>query len=170
MTDGEINEVRLTRDVAGTIDKLEREAASEFEGDFLQAFVRSAAGSLGVRYAFVMENVDEPPTQARVVASWMGENFGMSFEYALEHTPCEGVLQGNVCAYAQDVQQLFPQDGDLVTLEAQVYLGVPLRDSTGQILGHLAVMHTAPVTDADEAVALLGLYADRLAKALAQGR
>ena len=158
--------VRLTDKVEETIGLLEQEAEREFEGDFLKAFVRSAARSLGVRYAFVMKSVGDPPTQARVLGTWMGEDFGISFAYDLVHTPCEGVLQGNACAYVRDVQQQFPKDGDLVTLDAQAYLGVPLRDLTGHVVGHIAVMHTAPVDNADDALALLGRYNDRLAKAI----
>jgi GAF domain-containing protein len=168
MTRSQTNPTRLTTDVEGTIQLLEREAAAEFDGDFLQAFVRSAGSTLDVRNVSIQETVDDPPTQVRVAAYWMGESFGPSFEYALASTPCEGVMQGRVCAYTQDVQQRFPEDHDLVMLGAQAYLGIPIRDPSGKIVGHMSLIDTKLMADADGHIALLERYTERLAQALAQ--
>lgn len=45
-----------------------------------------------------------------------------------------------VCYYSENVQQLFPEDQDLVALDTESYLGVPMADATGATIGYLAVL------------------------------
>jgi GAF domain-containing protein len=170
MTSGQTNPTRLTTDVESTIQLLVREAAAEFDGDFLHAFVRSVGRTLDVKNVSIQETVDDPPTQVRVAAYWMGDSFGPSFEYALAHTPCEGVMQGRICAYTQDVQQTFPQDHDLVTLGAQAYLGVPIRDPGGKIVGHISLIDIKPMIDADGYTALLAACRRNHVAAISESR
>ena len=59
-----------------------------------------------------------------------------NIEYAFAGTPCAGVLEDEeVCAYERDVQMLFPDHGPLADMDVDGYVGAPLFDSSGQLIG-----------------------------------
>jgi two-component system sensor histidine kinase/response regulator len=119
--------------------------ASKTGDEFFRACVRYLAKVLRVRYALVSEHGKEVGDQVRTLASWSGDGFIDNFEYCLQDSPCEQVFQGRTCYYPAQLQELFPNDTLLVEIGAESYLGVPLTDSSGQILGHIAVMDTKPM-------------------------
>jgi len=128
---------------------------------FFRALVCHLSEALQVRYAFVTECVDMPTTQARTLAFWTGREYGANFQYALAGTPCEDVIGGSICYHPLNIQALFPLDRDLVTLGAESYLGVPIHDSGGEVLGHLAILDTSVMGDADRRRTVLELFAGR---------
>jgi formate hydrogenlyase transcriptional activator len=60
-----------------------------------------------------------------------------------------------------DLQVLFPDDRALVTLGAQSYLGIPVLDSGGRVIGHLAVLDDAPMAGPSRALPVLRTFAAR---------
>ncbi|MCI0423790.1 MAG: GAF domain-containing protein, partial [Acidobacteria bacterium] len=94
--------------------------------DFFRSLVRYLAAALGVRYAFVTECQRGERMRAAMLAFWTGQSFGENCSYDVAPTPCGRVLEGTICYYGEDLQTLFPDDRDLVTLRAQSFLGVPM--------------------------------------------
>jgi formate hydrogenlyase transcriptional activator len=135
--------------------------ASVTGADFFASLVRHLALGLGVRYAFVTECRDDRRTKARSVAFWKGDGFGPNLEYDPAPTPCMAVLQGKTAHYADGIQDLFAGDRDLVELGARSYLGVPVLDSSGQVIGHLAVLDDKPMAADDRVLAVLRIFAAR---------
>ncbi len=129
--------------------------------DFFSSLVRHLAIALEVRYAFATECVDGDLTRVRSLAFWNGEKFGPTFEYETSLTPCHRVLEGKICHYPKDVQSFFPLDQDLVDMEAQSYLGAPAFDSSGKVVGHLAVVDNKSMRENPQAVAILKIFAAR---------
>jgi predicted ATPase/signal transduction histidine kinase len=143
---------------------IEAGTAAVTGGDFFRALVRNLAGALNVRYAFVAECLAGVPGRHRRVRSrayWSGDDYGDDFEYELPGTPCEAVLDGQTCHYASDLPARFPADTGLVDLGAQSYLGMPLLGSSGEVIGHLAIMDTRPMPQPDMALSVLRLSAGR---------
>jgi len=70
----------------------------------------------------------------------MGDKLGKNIEYDVAGTPCEKTVAGEFTYYPKNTQQLFPGDEYLVDLGVESYCGVPLKDVTGKIIGHLAVL------------------------------
>jgi len=143
------------------------EGTASATGDrFLRSCVRYLAEVLQVRYAFITEVVNEALTKVCTLAFWDGETWSDNFEYDLAGTPCENLLCGKTCFYPQNLQALFPDDQDLVKLNAQSYLGMPLIDSDGKILGHLAVLDTKPMPPSPDKESILRIFAARAAAEL----
>jgi len=138
--------------------------------DFFRSLVRHLADALQVKYAFITECTDSTNTQVRTLAFWKGENFRENFAYLLTGTPCESVIGGEVCCYYEHIQSLFPDDNDLVELEAESYLGVPLHDSSGNILGHLSVMDDKPMNTKPQDISILQIFAARAGVELVRKR
>ncbi len=152
----------LERKRAETALRLIVEGTSSVTGDeFFHSLVSNLAQALQVRYAFVSEYVPGFKNRVRTLAFWTGKVFGDNFEYGLTGTPCESVLGGHLCYYPREVQQLFPLDLDLVALGAQSYLGVPLFDSHGEVIGHLAVLDDKAMGDEARRKSILKIFAAR---------
>ncbi|MEM9542703.1 MAG: PAS domain S-box protein [Cyanobacteria bacterium P01_E01_bin.42] len=135
--------------------------AAQIGSEFFRSLVRHLAGVLQVRYAFVTQCLDAEKTRVRTLAFWQENNFGDNFEYDLVNTPCENVVHGQVCLYSQGIQAQFPKDPDLVTLNAESYSAIPLSDSNGNILGHLAIVDTKPMTDTRTPELIVRIFAAR---------
>ncbi|MGL5193734.1 MAG: PAS domain S-box protein, partial [Chroococcales cyanobacterium] len=132
--------------------------------EYFRACVRSIANVLQVKYAMLVECTDSTQDQVRSLAFWTGTDWSDPLEYHLEGTPCEIVLKtGQTGYYPQGVQALFPTDLDLVALNAESYLGLPIQTATGQILGHLAIMDVKPMFATEHTESILKLFADRTA-------
>ncbi|QLE42991.1 PAS domain S-box protein [Nostoc sp. C052] len=119
--------------------------AAKTGNEFFNSCVRYLAEVLQVQYALVTEFDDEPKTRVRTLAFWSCGAINENLEYELRGTPCEHTLQGNMCHYPQAVQTTFPEDADLVRMNAQSFFGVPLTSSSGEIIGHLAVIDVKPM-------------------------
>lgn len=142
--------------------------AASTSSDFLELLVRKLATALDVRYAFITECTDPKPiekaTKLRTLAFWMGQSFGDNFEYALTGTPCELVTGEQSCGFhPTNVQLLFPDDQDLVNLNAESYIGVPLLDSSGNLMGHLAALDDKPMENRAYLESIMSLFAARAA-------
>ncbi len=133
--------------------------------DFFRSLVRSLAQALDVRYAFISECLDAPPTRVRSFAFWQGNEFGDEFEYNLHGTPCERIINSNSYqCFPTQLQTLFPEEKDeLAAMEAQSYAGIPLLTSTGELLGHLAVIDDKSMETTERNQAILEIFASRAA-------
>ncbi|MDP8965323.1 MAG: PAS domain S-box protein [Cyanobacteriota bacterium] len=140
--------------------------ASKTGDEFFHSFVRYLAQVLRVRYALVSEFANPAKTKVRTLAVWQGDEFGENVEYDLSNTPCEGVLAGKICHYSEGIQSLFPDDLDLVEAGVESFLGIPLIDSEGNVLGHLAVLDVKPMDNDPGRELIIRIFAARAAAEL----
>lgn len=133
---------------------------------FFRQLVKHLALALNTKAAWVTEHL-ESEQRLRALAFWMDGNFVESYEYAIKGTPCEVVLEKNEMLHIPtDVINLFPNDPDLKTYKAMSYLGAPLIDFDGNILGNLAVMDTEEMPKEYKNFALFKIFSDRAASEL----
>jgi GAF domain-containing protein len=134
--------------------------------DYFRQMVSHITSALNVSYAFISETNTEK-TKVRMLAFWKGKDFGVPFEYPLADTPCDNVInEGRTCYYPLGVQSVFPKDQDLVSLNAQGYIGLPAYDSEGKVIGHLAVLDDQPMKLDDPKLWLLKIFALQIGLAL----
>src|SRR5437762_1822729 len=126
------------------------------------------ANALGVRYAFITDCDDQK--RAKALAFWNGDRFGENFEFDIADTPCMKVLHGEVCHYKEDLQNLFPLDKGLADWQAESYLGVPMLDSAGRVMGHIAILDDKPMERDSHAIDLIKIFAARAAAELKRQR
>ena len=113
--------------------------------DFFAALVRELARALDVSHAFVAECTDSSKRRVRTLAFWSRDRIVDNIEFDVAGTPCELAIAGDKAYYPRDLQARFPEDAGLVDLGAESYLGLPLVDSSGDVLGHLAVLDNKPM-------------------------
>jgi PAS domain S-box-containing protein len=133
--------------------------------DFFRSLVQSLAQALGVRYAFISECLDALPIRVRSFVFWQGTEFGKEFEYDLAGTPCERVIEsGGFKCFPSQIQALFPKEKEeFEAMEAQSYAGIALLGSTGNMLGHLAILDDKPMKMESRIQAILEIFAARAA-------
>ena len=129
--------------------------------DFFKSLTLRLASALGLRYCFLTQCLDSPPTRLATLAFWAGESFLDNFEYDLAGTPCDGVVAGEACVYPRGIQVLFPEDQDLVDLEAECYAAVPFQDMSGEVIGHLAVLDVDELEEGSIDLSILKIFAAR---------
>jgi formate hydrogenlyase transcriptional activator len=61
----------------------------------------------------------------------------------------------------RNLQTLFPEDKPLVEMRAESYLGVPVRDSTQHIIGHLVIIDDKPLASDPLVVSVMTTFANR---------
>jgi len=158
----EMKREMLQRKVAEeTLRSITEGTANVTGADFFYSLVRHLATALRVRYAFVTKCVGSERERVRTLAFWNGEGFVENVEYDLEPTPCCSVIAGETCHYPDSLQQLFPRDTPLVTMSAQSFFGVPLVNSTGEVLGHLAAIDDKPMPENPSEFPILKIFAAR---------
>ncbi len=134
--------------------------------EFFRSLARGLADALNIEHCFVTQCLDQPPKRVRTLAFWTGNQFAEAYEYNLLATPCEEVLRGTCRTYNSNIQNLFPDDQDLVALKAEGYAGVPLVGSSGEVIGHLVILSTLPFPEPAPDLTLLELFAARAAAEL----
>lgn len=127
--------------------------------EFFRLLARLAAQSLGARYAFVAETLNENESQS--LAYWEGADYGTGFSYRFPGTPCQRVAQGYTCSTSSGLWQKYPEDKWLEQIGAESYIGVPMKNARGETLGHIAVLHTEPMEASEEDIAVLKIFAAR---------
>jgi PAS domain S-box-containing protein len=142
--------------------------ASATGNDFFPSLVRHLAGALRVRYAFIT-NCDDHK-RAKALAFWKGDQFGDKFEFDTADTPCMKVLNGETCHYKEGLQSLFPLDKGLAKWDAESYLGVPMLDREGRVIGHIAILDDKPMDRDPHAIDLVKIFAARAAAELKRQR
>lgn len=133
---------------------------SETGERFFASLVRHLATALEVQYVFVSE-LSEDRTTFRTRALWGRGILLENFTSPLSGTPCEAVLGGQIAYHRQGIQTLFPEDTGLVDWAVESYCGVPLLDSGGTVLGHLAILDDKPMLDESRSLAIMRIFAAR---------
>ncbi len=154
----------------GTLRTITEDTAPLTGVEFFRALTRHAALTLDARYAFLAEVCPDRPDHVATLAFWTDGGFAENITYPLAGTPCEEVVAGEICFHSEGVARLFPLDRDLVTLSAESYLGVPLRNSAGRVIGHLALIHDRPLTLEPATLAVLKIFANRAGAELERQR
>ena len=126
----------------------------------IQTLVRSMVGTSGLAS---LKTINEN------IGSWLGANCVMigeispdgdrvnvlsmildgedvfDFSYTLRGTPCENVREKGFCMYPDDAVHLFPESKDLVDLNIKGYVGTPLRNAEGEVIGILCALSRNPM-------------------------
>ena len=158
---GHVEDVTACKQREEALNLIVEGTAAKTGCDFFRSCVQSLAKILQVPYALVTEFVNPAKTRVRSLAFWQGEDFGANIEYDLHFPAGDSAVKGTKCYYSESTQAFFRTEPDLAKLGAQSYLGIPLMDSTGTILGHLAVLSDQSITKDPGHELILKIFAAR---------
>jgi PAS domain S-box-containing protein len=140
--------------------------SGEIGEGFFRALVQGLAAALGTRGAWVTE-FDPERRRLHALAFWLGGQWLEDWEAAVDGTPCQVVVETRKLVHYPDrVIDLYPHDPSLRGANAVSYMGVPLLDLDGSVLGHLAVVDIQPMPDDPIRRAMFEIFAGRAAAEL----
>jgi PAS domain S-box-containing protein len=155
---GPLDQNALSEIVEGT--------ATETGEAFFDELVKHLARAIGTKCAWVTEWL-ESERRLRSFSFWVGDRFFGDFEYDIADTPCEPVIANRRLIHVPErLLELYSSDASLEPLGAVSYMGVPLFDTDDRILGHLAVLHDAPMPEDERVTAIFNIFAGRAAAEL----
>ena len=157
---GTITDISDRKRVETILQKLVTGTAAVTGADFFEELVRHIAEALDVAYAVVTEFVSD---HLVTLGFWANGSLQPSMSYVPAKTPCEISLQKGQYHCEQYVAKIFAEDLDLVTMQAESYLGIALKDDHGSSIGNLCVLDTQPISEIKkvEAIGLLQVFAAR---------
>ena len=140
--------------------------AKETGERFFAALVQNLARALKTHGAWVTEYLEDR-RRLRALAFWMDGQWVRGYEFDIAGTPCEKVIERVDLVHVPDnLIALFPDDPYIEPLGAVSYMGMPLTDVDGKILGHLAVVDRRPMPEEPRALAIFRIFAARAAAEL----
>jgi PAS domain S-box-containing protein len=148
-------------DEDATVRAILEGTATETGERFFAALVENLAGALNTYSAWVTEYIEES-RKLRSLAFWVNGQLVENFEIDITGTPCEAVIQSaRLVHYPDNMINLFPDNPDIREYAAVSYMGVPLIDSKGKILGNLAVLDNQPMPEEPRSKVLFRIFAAR---------
>ncbi|PKL56562.1 MAG: hypothetical protein CVV34_07830, partial [Methanomicrobiales archaeon HGW-Methanomicrobiales-5] len=137
--------------------------------DSLRQITESVSTWLGAECVMVGEIQPDRQTVSVVSMLLDGKNI-TDFSYTLKGTPCENVAGKGFCQYSDNVRQLFPDSSDLAELNIRGYIGTPLRNSGGLVIGILCALFRNPVKTTPSAQEILNIIAVKAAAEIERRR
>ncbi len=130
--------------------------ASVVGGDFFKSLAYHIIVTTGIRYAIVTECADDSKKRVRTLVYIEHDSFLDNFEYDLTGTPCEIVMKGENYYCTADLDAFFPKEEGVKS-----YFGVPIYLSNGEVIGHVAIFDTKPMTVTEQQMNILKIFASR---------
>jgi signal transduction histidine kinase len=116
---------------------------------------------IGADYTFIARLNSKKNTSKTISMVAKGE-IANNFEYALEATPCADVSDDSVCIFTKDVCHLYPNDQLLIDMNIEGYVGVPLHNSKGEVMGLIVALHEKEITNQEIVATIFELFAGRI--------
>ena len=153
-------------DVDASLRTILEGTATETGERFFAALVENLARALNTHGAWVTEYIEEQ-RRLKALAFWMGGQWIHGWEMVVDGTPCERVIDDRCLVHIPDnLLDIYGNDPDVRAVGAASYMGMPLLDLDGKILGHLAVLDMRPMPKEPRAEALFQIFAARAAAEL----
>ena len=127
---------------------------------FYQQLVLQLAYLFDAKFAFI-GLVDEETSHVNTMTLCVQGKIVDNISYALKDTPCANVVEHSTCSYPDNVQQLFPEDKLLSDMAVQSYIGTPLFNAEGGVLGLIVVLDTKPMKFTEQVEEILRIFASR---------
>src|SRR5882724_3344001 len=153
-------------DVDASLRTILEGTATETGERFFAALVENLARALNTHGAWVTEYIEEQ-RRLKALAFWMGGQWIHGWEMVIDGTPCERVVNERCLIHIPDnLLDIYGNDPDVRAVGAASYMGMPLLDLDGKILGHLAVLDLRPMPHEPRTQALFQIFAVRAAAEL----
>lgn len=138
-------------------------------GSVLGRLARAARDLADVSYAFVGA-LDEDGESVSAIVAWPPEPEFENLRYPLAGSPCETVVDGDICIYPERVAELFPEDASIEELGIEAYAGRRLLDESGTPRGLFMLLNRKPFANVERVRSVLDILASTAAHELERER
>jgi PAS domain S-box-containing protein len=127
--------------------------------DFFDKLVEEMSEWLGCEVGLIAELIDD--NSVRTISMRVDGKTAAEYQYRLHGTPCENVTTKGFCHYAENITELFPEDKDLADMDLSGYVGSPLRNKEGKVVGIICAMSRSSLMLPARAEQVIGILAAR---------
>jgi diguanylate cyclase (GGDEF)-like protein/PAS domain S-box-containing protein len=131
---------------------------------FFNNLVIRIAKTLGMKYAMIASV--SPDNIGQTLAISYRDEIIDNFEFPMEGSPCEKVIQQGGYNCASGMRTKFPEFDELQDMGIESYIGLPLYSIEQKPLGVLVAMDAKPLQKVDKISTLLEIFASRGANEL----
>ncbi len=143
------------------------EGVSATVGDkFFISLAEHLARVLSANYAYIATTIKDKPNHVKTLSLIADGNIIENIEVNLDDTPCETILEKNICTYPSGVQKKFPKALMMAKMHVEGYAGKLLYSSSQGNLGLMAVMYRKPIQNVAMVESMLRIFASRAAAEL----
>lgn len=125
----------------------------------------SLSRAIDADYVFIAMLDDEKAIATSIALAKKGDIVD-NFSYALADTPCSEVSGGAVCTHSRNIQQLYPDDELLVSMNIEGYVGIPLRNINGNTNAILIALFEDKIAKSSEIESLFLLFSGLIEREL----
>lgn len=116
---------------------------------------------IGADYTFIAR-IDEERHISTTISLVVNGSIAENIEYSLKNTPCDDVYDDSTCIYPKEICRLYPKDQLLVDMQVEGYLGSPLHNSKGQVMGLVVALYKSEIVDPSLTKSLFELFSGRI--------
>ncbi len=131
--------------------------------DFFEALVSKLSSVFEMDYILIGEVVRQPLEKIQTLAFCHRGKLLENFSYDVRNTPCSQVVANTSCVYPTGIQKLYPDDRFFARHNIETYIGIPLSNAAGEVIGLIVVMNQKVVEDTENIVSLLKIFSVRAA-------
>lgn len=152
------------RNLAKVIDVI-RSLKMSYGQEFFNSLALQLHSIIEADFTFIAE-LDLSRNVSKTIAFVTDDGVQENFEYSLEHTPCADVGNDSLCIYPANVCLAYPDDQLLVDMGIKGYVGSPLHDSNGNVVGIMVGMFTSEIQEPDIVSGILQFFEGRVSAEL----
>lgn len=145
-------------DLARVMDILRMASSPELGEAYLESLVSSLGRLFEAEITFVARRSDPDGTLVKVLAGWKDGDFVRDWEFDVRGNPCMKVYNGAPTFLPCKVDQQF--EGKAGS-GLRSFVGHPLRDSNGNVAGHLGIYSSRELSDDNAWLDLSHLFSSR---------
>lgn len=116
---------------------------------------------IGADFTFIAR-LDVDAYVSRTIALVAGGEIVDNMEYSLEYTPCANVADNSICLYPKEITSLFPDDQLLIDMGIEGYIGTPLLDSQGNVMGLTVALYKQPIQNPEFTETVFQIFSGRI--------
>lgn len=124
----------------------------------------------GAKFAFIGLFANPEKTKIQTYAVLADDKFVDNFEYDLEGTPCQDVINLKEELIGDGAAEKYPDDELLIQMGVESYFGAPLISPSGLMMGLVSVMDTKPMQPDKGIRPILRIFANRIAMEMQRKR
>lgn len=131
--------------------------------EYLQELAKNISFELDIKYVLIGRPQDQNEEILQTDVAISEGTILENFSYELRGTPCLNVYSGKrVCIHEKAVASLFPDDKLLTDMGVQCYIGAPILNKDGALLGLIVLLDDKELKDVDTLSALCEFFAARI--------
>ncbi|MCB9174132.1 MAG: PAS domain S-box protein [Flavobacteriales bacterium] len=132
-----------------------------YGNEYFKVLAKFLTKELGMKYCIIGQ-YDAKSEIVKTIVFVNGQKVLKNLVYSIKGTPCHTVVGKDTCFYPSNVQQLFPDDKDLVSLGVESYFGKLLNTANDGAFGLIAFMSDKTIDNEQEKKEILNLFLPRL--------